>query len=100
MSFKYLVRCAIQPGFHEDEKLKNLVEFCKASKADDVMFFINCEDLNQGHLTMEETKPWMDLISRAKPVLAGIGVTTSINPWTSLCTATEAGPCGQTKNSS
>ena len=84
MSFKYLVRCAIQPGFHEDEKLKNLVEFCKASKADDVMFFINCEDLNQGHLTMEETKPWMDLISRAKPVLAGIGVTTSINPWTSL----------------
>lgn len=48
------------------------------------MFFINCEELNQGHLTAEETKPWMDLIAGAKKSLTEIGVTTSINPWVTL----------------
>lgn len=82
--FIYCLRYAIQPGFHEDDKLKVLVDFCRNAFIDDVMFFINCEELNQGHLTVDETIPWLELISKAKSTLEPMGITTSINPWTTL----------------
>jgi hypothetical protein len=82
--FIYSLRYAIEPGFRENDSLDRLLAFCKKAKIDDVMFFINCEELNRGHLTPEETKPWMDLIARCKPELASIGVKTSINPWITM----------------
>jgi len=84
MSYSYILRYAVQPGFHVDEKLEQLVAYCKNGRIDDVMFFVNEEDLNQGHLTLEETVPWMEVIAKAKPMLSAIGVTTSINPWSTL----------------
>lgn len=83
-SFAYLLRFAVQPGHREDEKLDRLIRFCEEASIDDVMFFVNQEELNLGHLTLEETKPWMDVIAKGKERLEAIGVTTSINPWTSL----------------
>ena len=82
--FKYILRLAIQPGFREDEKLRDMVEFCRQARIDDCMLFVNCEELNRGHLTREETLPWLDLIQRAKQMLAPRGVTVSINPWITL----------------
>jgi len=82
--FQYILRFAVQPGHDEDEKLSVLLDFCKEALIDEVMFFINCEELNQGHLTIEETKPWMDLIAKGKKLLETIGVKTSINPWITL----------------
>ena len=82
--YKYILRCAIEPGFHEKEKLADLSRFCREAQIDDVMFFINCEELNQGHLTLKETAPWMKLIRKAKTMLADLNVTTSINPWITL----------------
>ena len=84
MSYKYIQRLAIQPGFREEEKLTDMVEFCTKAQIDDVMFFVNCEELNQGHLTQEETAPWMQLIARGKKILEPLGITTSINPWITL----------------
>lgn len=82
--FKYILRFAVQPGHHEEERLEELIQFCSDAQIDDVMFFINCEELNQGHLTMQETTPWMELIARVKDKLDKIGVTTSINPWITM----------------
>lgn len=82
--FRYLLRFAIQPGHHEKERFETLVEFCKAAKIDDVTFHLNCEELNQGHLIKEETKEWMELISKAKESLLELNITTSINPWITL----------------
>jgi len=84
MSFQYMLRFAIQPGFREDERLENLVKFCRAALIDEVMFFVNCEELNQGHLTREETQPWLEVIAKGKRALTPLGIAVSINPWTTL----------------
>jgi len=82
--FRYILRFTIQPGHFEENRIDGLVSFCKAAKIDDVMFFINNEELNDGHLSMKETGPWLELISHIQPELEFIGVTTSINPWSTL----------------
>lgn len=82
--FLYSLRYAVEPGFHEEERLEKMVEFCKAACIDDVMFFINCEELNRGHLTIEETLPWLEVIRKGQELLRPMGITTSINPWTTL----------------
>ena len=83
-SYVYSLRFAIEPGFHVEEKLDLLLEFCKRARIDDVMFFINGEEINRGHLTREETKPWIDGICSWKMRLGEAGITTSINPWTTI----------------
>lgn len=82
--FKYILRFTIQPGHYEEERLENLITFCRQARIDDVMFFADCEELNTGHITGSELKPWLELIARAKSRLEPLGITTSINPWTTL----------------
>lgn len=82
--FSYILRVCIQPGHHEEERMRELIRFCREGLVDDVMFFIDCEDLNQGHITKEEAKPWLNLIARAKEQLEPLEITTSINPWVTL----------------
>lgn len=84
VNFEYILRIAIAPENNENERFEHLLEFCKLAYIDEVMFFINCEELNQGHLTIEETKPWMEVIAKGKALLDHIGVKTSINPWSTL----------------
>lgn len=83
-SYKYILRYAIQPGHQEEPRLDELIAFCQKARIDDVMFFIDCEELSQGHLTIEETRPWMEIIARGQERLEPLGITTSINPWPSL----------------
>ena len=82
MSVPFRYTC--QPGFQEEERLDNLVEFCKTAQVEEVMFFISGEELNTGHITIKEAKPWVELIRRAKSRLAKDNITTSLNPWTTL----------------
>ncbi|MBM3493464.1 MAG: hypothetical protein FJX72_03955 [Armatimonadetes bacterium] len=82
--FQYVLRCTIEPGRHEEERLDRLIAFCTDATIDDVMLFILGEELNTGHPTIVEIEPWMQFIARAKARLAEIGVTTSINPWATL----------------
>jgi hypothetical protein len=82
--FKYLLRYAVQPGFQEEARIDALLSFCGAAGIDDVMFFVNCEEINQGHLTAQQTDCWLELVARAKKRLAAIGVRTSLNPWQTL----------------
>ena len=82
--FLYILRFCVQPGHHEEERLKELISFCEKGLINDVMFFIDCEDINQGHITKEEVKSWMQLIERAGKILEPMGITTSINPWITL----------------
>ncbi len=82
--FWYSLRYTMQPGRHESAHFERLLSFCESARIDDVMFLINGEELNQGHLTREETGPWMDMIARGKELLKPLGITTSINPWPTL----------------
>jgi len=83
-NYSYILRFAVQPGNNEEERFSQLIEFCRTALIDEVMFFVNCEELNQGHLTIEETRPWMKVIEKGKELLTPIGVKTSINPWTTI----------------
>jgi len=86
--FAYMLRFCLPPGHMEEKRLDDLVDFCRQGRVSDVMFFIAAEELNNGHLTLEETRPWLDAIGRAQARLEPLGVTTSINPWITFLHAT------------
>ncbi|RKN70556.1 hypothetical protein D7M11_30260 [Paenibacillus ginsengarvi] len=80
--FVYMLRYTMRSGELESERFEDLMAFCRNAGIDDVMFFIHPMHFN--HMTLEETRPWLKAIQRAKPLLASIGVTTSINPLNTL----------------
>lgn len=82
--FRYIPRISIVPGAFEEERIKETVRCCKEYCYDEVMFFINAESLFKGFLTVEEVKPYVETIKRAKIALEKEGIKTSLNPWTTL----------------
>jgi len=80
----YSLRFQIVPDDCAEERLKEMVTFCKDAGIDDVMFFICAEDLGNGHVTKEMAKPYVEIIKKAKTELEKIGVTASLNPWATL----------------
>ena len=81
MAYIYSLRIGICPDFMAEEKFLQLEEFCKQAKIDDVQFFINMEEVNDGHLTLQETRPWLDMLAGFIPRLRAQGITVSLNPW-------------------
>ena len=84
MSFIYTLRYMLDPKANTPAKNEKLIKFVKESKIDDVAFFINGEELNHSHLTKAETQVWLDAIKPLQKELSKIGVTTSLNPWTTI----------------
>lgn len=82
--FTYALRCVVQPGFHEKERLEKIIAFALRGQINEIMFFVNCEDLNDGHLTSDETQRWVDTLCRCKDACTAAGIRFSINPWTTL----------------
>ena len=74
----------LDPRANTPTKDEKLIEFVKKGKIDDVAFFINGEELNHSHLTKDETQLWLDAIKPLQKKLSEIGVTTSLNPWTTI----------------
>lgn len=81
MEYIYSLRIGLCPDFMAEEKFEQLLEFCRQSGIDDVQFFINMEEVNDGHLTKEETRPWLEMIAGFLPRLRAQGITVSLNPW-------------------
>ena len=77
----YSLRFNLLPSMDFEKRMEALVEFCKEAAVDDVMFFISAEEVNTGHVTLEEAKAYTDVIQRAKAVLQEAGITISLNPW-------------------
>lgn len=83
-AFQYMPRITIAPNHYEEERVEELVLRCKEYDYDEVMFFINNENLFRGFLSTAEIKPNVEMIKRAKTRLAKEGIATSLNPWTTL----------------
>lgn len=60
------------------------MDFCARAKIDEVMFFIAPKELGCGHITIEEAKPYVATIRRAKKILSERGIITTLNPWITL----------------
>ena len=84
MTFIYTLRYMLDPRANTPAKNEKLIEFVKKGKINDVAFFINGEELNHSHLTNAETQVWLDAIKPIQKELSKIGVTTSLNPWTTI----------------
>ena len=44
--FLNCLRIQVVPGYHEQERIESIVNFCKAYSFDNVMLFINAEEYN------------------------------------------------------
>ncbi len=79
--FRYILRYYIDPGYEEDARIAELLEFCKSSSIGEVMLFFNPEEVNNGHITKTEIVPFIVMAKKIKAVLASAGIAMSINPW-------------------
>ena len=57
-----------------EKRMCALLDFCKEAAIDDVMFFISAEEVNTGHITLEEAKKYTDVILHAKAILKERGI--------------------------
>lgn len=83
-AFRYCFRFCCDPGFNDELEIPKLLSFVEQVRVDDVMVFVNVEELNTGHLSAEEQEIWLDLLKRIQPLLDERGVTLSVNHWHSL----------------
>ena len=81
--FKYILRFTLDTETWKD-RAEALLRYCEKAKIDDVLFFTNCEELNNGHSTMKDLDYWLEGIAGMKKLLADIGVTTSLHSWTTV----------------
>ena len=83
-AFRYCFRFCCDPGFNDEIELPKLAAFCEEARIDDVMVFVNVEELNTGHMDEAEQDTWLALLGRIKPLLDARGITLSVNHWHSL----------------
>ena len=80
-TYTHCLRICIVPGHFEDERIRNVLDFCLKYGFKNVMLFINAEEYNVGHMTIEEAKPWVATIRKAKKIFNDAGISVSLNPW-------------------
>ncbi len=83
-AFRYCFRFCCDPGFNDEIELPKLIAFCEEARVDDVMVFVNVEELNTGHMDEAEQDVWLGLLTRIKPLLQERGITLSVNHWHSI----------------
>lgn len=84
MSFYYSLRFMLDPYNPSKEKINKLLQFVQQADIDNVCFFISGEELNHGHLTYKEINQWLNLIQPISQELTQLGISTSLNPWTTI----------------
>ena len=82
--FLHCLRIQFPPAHYEDSRIAEVVDFCVKYGFKNVMLFINAEEYNVGHMTVEETKPWLATMKKAKAALVEKGISVSLNPWIEL----------------
>lgn len=84
MPYRYILRYYIDPGYREEERIEELIGFCRENGIAEVMFFYNAEELFQGYPPESELNAWFDLAVRLRRRLAENHLDMSVNPWTTL----------------
>lgn len=82
--FLHCLRIQFYPGHYEDERIAEVVDYCRKFGFNNVMLFINAEEYHVGHMTKEEAAPWLKTMKKAKATLEKEGISVSLNPWAEL----------------
>ncbi len=79
--FQNCLRIQLIPDKYADERIKRLLAHCKKFGFSNVIFLTNGEDFFLGHVTVEEIKPWVEVIKKAAEVLRDNGIGVSLHHW-------------------
>lgn len=82
--FLHCLRIQFPPNHYEDERIKGAVDYCIKYGFKNVMLFINSEEYNVGHMTIEEAKPWIKTMKKARQAFIEKGISVSLNSWMEL----------------
>ena len=78
--FCYSLRIEIDADQYADSRIENIVKYSKKYGYDDVMFFTNNSRAQISHITIDEVRPQVEIIKKAKPLLNAAGISVSLNP--------------------
>ncbi|KRN27539.1 hypothetical protein IV38_GL001994 [Lactobacillus selangorensis] len=84
MTYHYALRFTLDPQHYTKTQIEQLVTFCQQAQIDEVVFFINSEELNQSFLTPAQTQQWLDAIQKFAQPLRDKQIEIGLNPWTTL----------------
>lgn len=79
--FKNCLRIQIVPDEYADERIEKLVSHCKKFGFANVMFLTTAEEFFLGHATLDEIKPWVEVLKKAAVQLRDNGITVSLHHW-------------------
>lgn len=76
----YSLRLQIEDDQYSDIRIQNIVKYSKKYGYDDVMFFTNNSQTQVSHITIDEVRPQVEIIKKAKALLNAEGISVSLNP--------------------
>ena len=79
--FQNCLRIQITPDEYANERIQRLVSHCKKFGFTNVMFLTTAEEWFLGHVTIEEIKPWVEVIKDASVLLRKNGIGVSLHHW-------------------
>lgn len=80
----YSLRLQIEDDRYSDIRIQNIVKYSQKYGYDDVMFFTNNSQTQLSHITIDEVRPQVEIIKRAKVLLNAEGISVSLNPGCTL----------------
>ncbi|WP_156408970.1 hypothetical protein [Companilactobacillus nodensis] len=83
-NYRYTLRLAIDKSIYDDDKKNDMIDFIKNAHINDVAFLLNQEELSDSHITLEKAKELVTDIDEIAQPLKKMGVTISLNPWTTM----------------
>lgn len=83
-SYRYTLRLAVDKNVYTAEKKQRLIDFVKKAHISDVAFFLNQEELSDTHITLDKAKELIKNVDEISQSLKELGVTISLNPWTTM----------------
>ena len=82
--FTHCLRVQFYPGWYEEQRIRDVIGYCRKYGFRNVMLFINAEEYNVGHMTPDEADAWIGTLRRAAEAMRAEGLSVSLNPWCSL----------------
>lgn len=82
--FLHCLRVAVPPDENAEKRTQSIIRHCKKYGFGNVMLFINAEEFNYGHMTVQEAKPWLCTLKKVSEKLKKEGISVGLNPWITI----------------
>jgi hypothetical protein len=80
--YRYILRYMIDHEYLPEERIEEIAVYCKENGIQEVMLFINAEELFEGHVTSKLLADWLLMAKKLNERLKQDDIDISVNPWT------------------